>query len=255
MDNDPLLRDALQTFVFSNNKINRRNGSNSVPSNEERKHLEGLTRQLIRAVSTSDSQEYLSLSPSTSLMAIHAVGKAASFCTNLNVDDDSPNSLPFAAVEFLTTAFGYLEPDLVYTTLRLPVLDTQLKGRLHENNNQKMIENNSMRVIDVLAWICVNGARNDLDNTNDRSSRLDASASWYDSKFRVFAFMSLCRGIQAAEIVQKLASSKDPYPNVPQDSALGSGMGLGLDINPFVNERISHLAVDYILHIDAGGNK
>lgn len=297
MSNDNLdhLDHALHRFLFSENYHNN-DANNNTKDNENndisilpqpsfpdlRIPLEDLTRQIIRAVSSSDAKEHISLPPSMTMMAIHSIGKAAAICVDLTEEDENdPNSLPFAAMEFMTTAFGYLEPDLVYTALRLPlkiatsqqqqypnIVATSSSSVMYLDPSKRSSSrlgtestNQSWTVVDVLARICVYGAQLSFSQWGKNNHEIDpyyfydVEKPWFDSKLRVFAFISLCRGIQAAEIVQKFASSIQPFPTRPEDSALGAGLGLELDLDPIVEDHMSHFAVDYILYIDAGGNK
>ena len=169
------------------------------------------------ASSTDSSGMAIVLSPPTAeaaLRSIHAAFRLLlrATCTTITT------ATTMAILSFLSQTFACLENDLLFTAMRLPIESG--------GDSIQMDAADPFRILSAI--ILDTDPSNDGTIHNKNNNNSDGSIT----EVQALAAIVLSRGMHAVEFVQRYATSSTSIPTscaCPQDSALGVGMGLGLD--------------------------
>ena len=142
-----------------------------------------------------------------------------------------------AALGYLTEVYGRFEPDLTFAALRIPATPAPIasggadrSGAFHfdelEKHGTELIK--PTPIVDIFLQIVL-GEQNQPEGASPIwTQRPLTTYGTHQSKLQNLAIVALSRGLRAAQFIQ-VSSSLSILSETPIDSALGSGMGLGLN--------------------------
>ena len=170
------------------------------------------------------------------------------------------NETVIAALEFLSTAYGCLECDMIFSSLK-EVIDCQGIGADCNSNNGAMA-GRKWTIIDAIFHfiLCEPVSRQSDKNRSDnffdkddeflfeeeRSEKLKDRSKFGSSRTQLLALTALTKAMLNAEYIQRYCSSLTVPPDQGIDSLLGEGLGLRMDerkadLEQIVNEIVSFL--------------
>jgi hypothetical protein len=183
--------------------------------------------------------------------------------TGIGNTPGTENETVIAALEFLSTAYGCLESDIIFASLK-EVIDCQAIGIDNDDGSSGEMTR-EWTIIDALFHFILfehisttrSLDRNELDNNlfgndndiyfeEEQSSNLGGRKSFGNSRTQLLALTALTKAMLNAEYIQRYCSSLTLPPDQGIDTLLGEGMGLRMDERTTDLERIVKDIVSFL---------
>eukprot|EP00562_Extubocellulus_spinifer_P010678 CAMPEP_0178501956 /NCGR_PEP_ID=MMETSP0696-20121128/17244_1 /TAXON_ID=265572 /ORGANISM="Extubocellulus spinifer, Strain CCMP396" /LENGTH=1199 /DNA_ID=CAMNT_0020130975 /DNA_START=32 /DNA_END=3628 /DNA_ORIENTATION=+ len=255
---DDVLRRSMADFLQCCGDVSMRRSGNSLTSNatstnnmtahqhqkRQQQLTTGMTCALTRlrdkcATTVGTDGMAVVLSPATAETALRAIHAALDCCYCFRNNDTHNDNYSEAsseaaaatittAMDFVATAFGSLEYDLVFTAMRIPVVASR------EDDVKNIYP------FDVLSDI--------IFDDKQKQRQQQQQQPWTPTNIHALAITILSRGLRATEFVQRYATSTISLPiSSPADSALGIGLGLDLELQRPKMECIARRMIDVVI--------